>query len=66
MSFSLPSVSRARAEFFEDEAELSGSEDGSGDEDEGDEEDDELERMSGDDEEVDEEELRNQVGRMHQ
>ena len=52
-------------DFFEDEAELSGSEVGSEDEEEG-EDDDELEYMSGDNEEVDEEELRNQVERVHQ
>ncbi|KAI9565287.1 hypothetical protein GHT06_009075 [Daphnia sinensis] len=54
---------RGLTEFFEDEAELSGSEVGSGDERE--DEMDDWEEEEGDKEDIDENEVREQVGRAH-
>ncbi|XP_059350212.1 claspin-like isoform X2 [Daphnia carinata] len=54
---------RGLTEFFEDEAELSGSEIGSGDERE--DEMDDWEEEEGDKEDIDENEVREQVGRAH-
>lgn len=54
---------RGLTDFFEDEAELSGSEVGSGDEREDDE--DHWEEEEGDKEDIDENEVREQVGRAH-
>lgn len=54
---------RGLTDFFEDEAELSGSEVGSGDERE--DEEDHWEEEEGDKEDIDENEVREQVGRAH-
>ena len=54
-----------RSDFLENEAELSGSEIESGDEDEPNEENDIMEQEEGDLEEYDQEQLRDQVGKAH-